>query len=363
MVLFIVHGFTFLLKGYAMPAQIQSFQPIQTQQPTNQQPLAQPTTQQPQSQQPYTQNPQHQQSHNMMNGITQAFNNISVSPIPPIHHASSNPDLYQAPFLQPLHHSTSVPNQMNATGHNRIPGHGPGTMTPPPSGSNTPPVQTRSGSATPPCSNSYSPSRKLSVPTMPFGNSIFDQHSTPTMLQSSHLSSTNSVQKQATSSNYGITNGHQQMQSNVYSPLPSQQLTNQLYSPTQSAPGTFSPTPTQNTTQIRASPTNIPPPIAGYYSRRVSNGHTSPKVSPAHSGQSSPIPSIDPTLLENDQEVLANTLKQLNNCREQCMCRMTAKVSEDINKKIKLLESNWVSGRLSTPTKGKMVQLADGKKR
>ena len=336
-----------------------------------------PAQHQPQTQPPQIPTPQPTFNPLPMNNITHNMNTMSLQTPPQLNHANSNPDLYQQSgqqmsILHPLQHSASVPNQMNnMSGQNRIPGHALGTMTPPPSNNVSPPSFTppRCGSATPPTTNnpnqynSYSPNRKLSVPTIPFASSIFEQDSTPNMLQSSHLSNKQPQANSATPVNpasMNNMNGHVPAQlghSSFYNPVP--QATPQLTSPTQPAANSF-PLVDQmngNSGYGKVSPVanTIAPPTTGYYARRISNGN-----SPSHSGHNSPVPPLDPSLLENDQDVLQSTLNKLNDCRQKCSCSISAKVSDDINKKIKVFENAWTAGKLTVPVKGKMVQFTDG---
>jgi len=357
------HNISSMKNGYnGSPAQ--TFQPIQQAQPPapsqpmpsqpslppqpviNQQPTAQPSTFP--NQQLYNQP--------LMNNMTNGFQNMTLTPNNTLHHASSNPDLHQMNQMNQqqapiMHHSASVPAHMNQTGQNRIPGHAFGTMTPPPSSSNTPPlVQPRSGSATPPqayCHNNQATTnaRKMSAPSMPFiNNSIFSQHSTPTMLQSSHRKADNHSPT-TTPSNGFLPNTNQptSLPPRV-SPMPPtavpEHLGTNVYARSQSQPEAYR----------RPSPVSMAPPTTGYYAQK-SGGNSPKSISPGNSGHCSPVP-----MTENDDETLSNTLNTLNNFK--CSCQLTNKLSDDISKKLQTFENAWRSGKLSSNTKSKMAQLA-----
>jgi len=333
-------------------------QPFQPNQPTA--PAKQPVTQPFQPIQPM--NGANQYPGNVytpqMNGLANGFNSMSLTPAQgPLNHASSNPDIHQMPPVQPsqMHSSFSVPAHMNKTG---TPGHAFGCMTPPPSSCSTPPlVQPRSGSATPPhiyMHNQSSNSRKMSAPSIPFANpSIFSQHSTPTMLQASHLKPTADNAPVSTPVNNGlaITTQPTSLPPRI-SPMPpmmGEHLTNNTYNRSHSNPEALR----------RPSPTNnIPPPTMGYYTHKATSGGNSPvSASPGHSGKSSPTPPFDATLLDNDNIALSNTLNFLNNFKTKCSCNLSAKMSDDIGKKIQVFSKAWSTGLLSKNTKIKMVQL------
>jgi len=301
-----------------------------------------------------------------MNNLTNGFHNMSL--IAPsnnlLHHATSNPDLHQinSTLMPNMHHSTSVPAHMNKAGQNRIPGHAFGSMTPPPSSSNTPPlVQPRSGSATPPHAfiHKQTPNgRKMSAPSIPcINSSIFSQHSTPTMLQSSHLkgSAENSPVTTPVKNASPIMNHQPSSLTPRVSPMPPSipdHLGANIYNRSHSNPEAFR----------KVSPVNVAPPTMGYYAYKTSSGANSPKsISPAQSGHSSPVPSLDPSLLENDNVALTNTMNLLNSFKSRCSCNMTTKLSDDISKKLQTFETVWRSGKLSSHAKSKMLQLSQGK--
>ena len=341
-----------------------------------------------------------------MCGVTQNFQNMSVNASPAaLSHANSNPDLYNIPVspVPPIHHASSVPYHINTATDPYL-----GTVTPPPSMVNTPPpshtppvVTNPTKSQTP--ANGYInsvPNRKFSAPSNIAHSAIFNQHGTPTMLQSSHLVNnvettqnkitpinavtasfpapspvvvnniyaSNPVYNSAVSNNapavynpvvpvttrLPATYNHGQMSS--LPPMPATDILNQnyMFPRSNSVPGLQ-----------RVSPTNAfvaPPPTAGFYTRRISSGKNSPKSSsPGHSRHSSPIPPLLANeKLADDNELLSDTLKRLSSCREKCLCHLSNKISENINNRILTFEQCWTSGKLSNPVKLKMAELSEG---
>ena len=279
-----------------------------------------------------------------------------------LQHASSNPDLHQKNYMNQqqapiMQHSTSVPAHMNQTGQNRIPGHAFGNLTPPRSSSNTPPlIQPRSGSATPPHAYIHNNQsgvigRKMSAPSVPYYNgSIFSQHGTPTMLQSSHRRTNSPNSTLATTA---TSNSPSSLPPRI-SPMPQtpvpEHLSANVYSRSQSNP---EPNP-------KPSPVFMAPPTSGYYAQK-SGGNSPKSMSPGNSGHCSPILSTEqPLSSENDNESLKNILNSLNGLKRKCSCHLTGKLSDDINKKLQTLERAWDTGKLSRNTKSKMLQLAQG---
>jgi len=365
------HNISSMNNGYNGSPTVQSFQPIHPNgqqppqpnlpiQPTppivnhqppivNHQPTAQPNF--------YNQPQQPPQVNNLSNG----FSGMSLVPTPnQMHHASSNPDLHQMNYMnhqQPpmMHHSTSVPAHINQAGQNRIPGHAFGNLTPPPSSSNTPPlVQSRSGSATPPHAyihnnQALANGRKMSAPSVPCYNSIFNQHGTPTMLQSSHRQTDSPISTPGTTATL---NSPSSLPPRI-SPMPPtpavpEHLTANVYARSQSNPEPFR----------KPSPVSMAPPTSGYYAQK-SGGNSPKSLSPGNSGHCSPTPSMEPPASSGvDSENLKNTLNSLNGFKSKCSCHLTSKLSDDINKKLQTLETAWKNGKLSANTKTKISQLA-----
>ena len=317
----------------------------------NHQPIAQPNF--------YNQPQQPPQISNLSNG----FSAMSLTPTPnQMHHASSNPDLHQMNYMnqqQPpmMHHSTSVPSHINQAGQNRIPGHAFGNLTPPQSSSNTPPlVQSRSGSATPPHAyihnnQAVANGRKMSAPSVPCYNSIFNQHGTPTMLQSSHRRTDSPISTPVTTATL---NSPSSLPPRI-SPMPPtpavpEHLTANSYARSQSNPEPFR----------KPSPVSMAPPTSGYYAQK-SGGNSPKSLSPGNSGHCSPTLSMElPASSGVDSENLKNTLNSLNGFKSKCSCHLTSKLSDDINKKFQTLEAAWKNGKLSGNTKTKISQLAQG---
>ena len=302
-----------------------------------------------------------------VNNLSSGFSSMSLAPSANIlHHASSNPDLHQINHMnqQPppmMHHSTSVPAHMNQAGQNRIPGHSFGNLTPPPSNSNTPPlVQQRSGSATPPhvyIHNNQSAvgGRKMSAPSVPYYNSsIFSQHGTPTMLQSSHRRTDSPTISAPATTAPAMLNSPSSLPSRI-SPMPvtpvPEHLSTNVFARSQSNPEPFR----------KPSPVSMAPPTSGYYAQK-SGGNSPKSISPGNSGHCSPVPSMDPSAssVDNDSEILLNTMNSLNAFKSRCSCNLTSKLSDDISKKLLTFENSWKSGKLSQKTKAKMIQLAQG---
>ncbi|XP_066930668.1 uncharacterized protein [Clytia hemisphaerica] len=330
-------------------------------------PMTQPTppviNQQPPSQLNSFSTMYNQPPPTQTNSLNNGFQNMSLAPQEnTLHHASSNPDIHQANYVYPtpsvMHHSSSVPAHINQAGQNRIPGHAFGNLTPPANNSNTPPlVQPRSGSATPPQAyihndQAQTNGRKMSAPTMPFMNSsIFSQHGTPTMLQASHRRTDSPHPPSPNSMPVNTTQQPSSLPPRI-SPMPPQtavpeHLGANIYNRSQSNPEAHR----------RPSPVSMAPPTSGYYSHR-SGGNSPKSMSPGNSGHCSPVPTADPSLMENDNESLSNTLNSLNNFKSRCSCQLTNKLSDDIGKKLQTFENAWRSGKLSNGTKNKMIQLA-----
>lgn len=363
---------SFLYSGYN-GSPVQSFQPIhlsgqQTPQPPQPNMPIPPTQPNVNHQPPIvnhqpTAQPNFYNQPQQVNNLSSTFSGMSLGPTPnPIHHASSNPDLHQMNYMnhqQPpiMQHSTSVPAHINQAGQNRIPGHAFGNLTPPPSSSNTPPlVQSRSGSATPPHAyvhnnQAMTNGRKMSAPSVPCYNSIFTQHGTPTMLQSSHRRTDSPISTPVTTAAF---NSPSSLPPRI-SPMPPtpavpEHLNANVYARSQSNPEPFR----------KPSPVSMAPPTSGYYAQK-SGGNSPKSLSPANSGHCSPTPSVDqPASSVNDSENLKNTLKSLNGFKNKCSCHLTSKLSDDINKKLQTLETTWKNGKLSAITKTKVSQLAQG---
>lgn len=349
----VAHDISSMNNGFGSPTPVQAFQPVQS-------PAFQPV--QPNSQASMNSGSYQNAYVPQVNGLSNGIQNMSLTPSKnSLQHANSNPDLHQMNMInnmpQPLmHHSTSVPGQINQSGQNRIPGHTLGNMTPPPSSCNTPPlVSQRSGSATPP-PHAYihdnTSNRKMSALSMPFANpSIFNQHSTPTMLQTSHLKPNDNSPVSTPATNRSPVTVQPMGLPPRISPMPPTAVPDHLNNHSFSNPETYHrPSP---------SPTNIPPPTMGYYSQRPPSGKNSPKsISPIASGRNSPSSARDSPLIENDNETLTNTINVLNNFKNKCSCNLTNKMSDDIAKKLNAFEMSWRSGKLSQNAKYKIVQLA-----
>jgi len=225
------------------------------------------------------------------------------------------------------------------------------------------------------------------------GNSIFSQLGTPTMLQSSHLSTKPAAPSANTNTapamqppfkpppvigTAGIHVGVPQPSSlppiSLLSAVPAD--SNMPYGRTNSCPpgppqaaGLPAP-PTANipappTANIPAPPAaNIPaPPVEGFYGRSLNsplNSLGSIGSSPAGSGPSSPLPknSAQNTPLDNDMELLTQSVEKLMECKDKCACVLTNKNSEDISKKVDLFKNAWSQGRLSNAVKVHMSTLS-----
>ena len=112
---------------------------------------------------------------------------------------------------------------------------------------------------------------------------------------------------------------------------------------------------------------NLPaPPVEGFYGRSLNsplNSLGSIGSSPAGSGPSSPLPknSAQNTPLDNDIELLTQSVEKLMECKDKCACVLTNKNSEDITKKVELFKAAWSQGKLSNAVKVHMSTLSGGK--
>lgn len=331
-----------------------------------------------------------------MNGLSQNMHNMSLQPQPDmLHHANSNPDLHNmsdgsipSHIMSPLHHSASVPNKINAVGQYN--GYMPNGLarisTPPPSICNTPPVGNSSSNQvcttppqnmTPPQSVTP-PNRKFSAPSAIMDSNLITQLGTPTMLQSSHLTKPTPATSTDVSTNGFQVGGTYPMfhnnSSTGFKSIQNQEslyLQNQITTPQMSS---LPPMPAvnnianQNSLYARSvsspglpqriSPTNVgPPPTTGFY---TSGSRGSPKnITPGNSGHNSPVPGLDTQSVENDSQLLKDTLKRLNDSREKCLCHLTNKINDDISKRIVSFEQSWTTGKLSSTVKMRMSQLSE----
>jgi len=199
--------------------------------------------------------------------------------------------------------------------------------------------------------------RKLSAPKNNLTNSIFDQMSTPTMLQSSHLANKlgnmeiSSVPKQ---NNAASTSPHliPKVQDNQARVSPTNVMTGpQVY-----------PQPNQSmNTNIGAPPTIIgAPPTNGFYvGSKIANGTNSPKnTSPYSSLQNTPEVNQNKSILPNDLEILNEVAEKLSGVLNKCSCVMTNKIADEINKKVHIFKTSWTSGKLSNNVKLQMSTLS-----
>lgn len=193
--------------------------------------------------------------------------------------------------------------------------------------------------------------RKLSAPTNNLNSSIFDQLSTPTMLQSTHLAkklgsmeiSTTPVTNNTTSSPHLSPKlGHQEQARR---------------SPTNLGAPLY---PLQNQPNIGAPPGVVAaPPTNGFYNvTKLSNGSNSPKsISPYSSLQNTEVQTNQDKMLSNDSELLSEVIEQLTGVHNKCSCVMTSKIADEINKKVQVLKTSWTSGKLSNNVKLQMSSL------
>ena len=294
---------------------------------------------------------------NGVNDLTQNLQQMSFN------HSNSNPDLHQVCSSPPeMHHTSSYPYNINKVGLTSA--HNPNQL----SNHSSINDQLKTSPQENIFKNNFRRFSDISIPgKVSDPSTIFSQLGTPTMLKSSHLQTETENSSQHSDPKYsGFVNcdkpsrispigGYQTppiaeylVEHSTMSPVP-------LGQPPQQCNGFVASSSASN---VQRSNCVGPPPTAGYY---IQNEKGSPnRSSPVSLRARSPM-LIANVSIENDNELLESTIKNLQECREKCLCHLNSRNSEEISKKIITFQQTWSSGKLSAAVKLQMSELASGK--
>uniref|UniRef100_T2M5I9 Steroid receptor RNA activator 1 n=1 Tax=Hydra vulgaris TaxID=6087 RepID=T2M5I9_HYDVU len=290
--------------------------------------------------------------NNCAAGVLELSNNLEhVS----FNHSNSNPDLQKVcSSSSQMHHAVSYPYDINKVGLSSL--YNPNCLISSESScsSNNDHLKTSENQ------NNYRRFSDVSVPgKVSDPLSILSQLGTPTMLKSSHLQTEtkDSVQSSDASflnydkSRISPINGYQTP------PIPEHQNEDSLVSSIPLGQSTHNNgyLVSNSSTEFQKSNLVGPPPTVGYY---IQNGKSSPnRSSPVNLRARSPL-LITNVNIENDNELLESTIKNLQECKEKCLCRLNSRNSDEINKKIISFQQSWLLGKLSAIVKLQMSELA-----